>query len=191
MSRATFIRIYKELEEAAKEEGLSLFDLEQSLDEKSKKKMQLCRLMRNYIQHENDVTFVATTDAQEDFLKKLCIDLRRRGGVCKDQMISLTKRGVCTPDDTLYDIAGIMKKKNVQLIYVVNNNQVMGYVSKGMISDLFYSGITKTTKLKGNYCPLYPIKTLDENDPLPTERDLYFVTRGKNKKIVGVLGETL
>ena len=49
-----FIETYKELESLVREKYDSVRTYEETLQDEDSKKLQLCRIIRNYIQHKSD-----------------------------------------------------------------------------------------------------------------------------------------
>lgn len=183
-----FIQVYKELEDCVRKKGTDIYTIEKtSLSDREQRMLQLCRLKRNWIQHEdNSNEFENATETQVNFIKELTLNIKRQDGICKDYMKTLAKQGCCSSTDTIFLAAGILKKKNVSMIPIIDGNLFKGILTKELVSDLFADGITRNTKIKTNIIDT-DINYIDENDPVPENKEFYLVTRGKNKKIIGVL----
>lgn len=136
-----FISKYKEFESVVREEYSSVKEYEDSLNEDDSKKLQLCRLIRNYIQHNVDYkTFVAVTPAMHAFLSKQIYDIECKHSILKDMMLSPVKYGCFFDMKTpVIDIANTLKKKKQLIGVVVEDDKVVGFVSKNMISDILAS----------------------------------------------------
>lgn len=142
-----FISCYKELESLL---SVSVREYEDTLSESDSQKLRLCRQFRNYIQHNDDNTFLIVSEDMLSFLKKIVYQIKIRDGIAKEKMVSIKKYGCVLLTDTLSDIALLLKKKNLKEVPVFDDkNQYIGFISKEMISDYFALGsLTKATKLQ-------------------------------------------
>lgn len=85
-----FISAYKELEDVVGTAGMDgIYSFEQSLDQTLQKKMQLCRLTRNFLQHENDA-FIEPSAEMTEFVKKMTKEALARTQKAKDAMKRVT-----------------------------------------------------------------------------------------------------
>ena len=162
-----FISCYKELESLLQ---ISVREYEDTLSESESQKLRLCRQFRNFIQHNDDETFLVISDDMLSFLKNVIYQIKIRDGIAKDKMISIKKYGYALLSDTIFDCAATLCKKALPEIPVFDDKmQYFGFVSKEMISDYFASGsltkITKIQKYKDNL--LYPdIFIVSEETPM-------------------------
>ena len=85
----TFLEEYKKLETAIRNEtGSTVLDYENTMQQDLAEKIKVCRIMRNYAQHNADyVRFLAATADMCDFLRNMTKDVEkdrlRAGDKCK------------------------------------------------------------------------------------------------------------
>lgn len=81
-----FLEAYKGLENELKANGLVPLDFENKMSEGTdKERLKVCRIMRNYISH-NDVNFLCATLDQIKFIEGLSDKLRKAAHCVKDDM---------------------------------------------------------------------------------------------------------
>lgn len=86
---ADFMTEYKEMEQALSGMGQTVLDYEQTLPDSDKRKMQLCRLTRNYLAHE-PAGFAVPSEAMIAFVSGIAQKfLRQKAKVC-DVMTRVT-----------------------------------------------------------------------------------------------------
>ena len=83
-----FLRAYKELEAVCREKGITVYDMETELSEADNRKMQICRLVRNYLVHETG-KFVSPTSQMTAFLEKQV----KKNTVKKPKKVAVKKTG--------------------------------------------------------------------------------------------------
>jgi len=189
------IEKYKTLESLIREHyGQSVYEYEQTLEESEQKKMQLIRLQRNYIQHENDFdTFVAVSEKQLQFLDTLIKRIELEDGCAKDAMISVAKFGCCTTQDTINTAAKLLcTKKNGQVLIIDSiSNVAIGFLDYEKVVQIIAAGGKLSDKL------IKHTKAFDK-DFLLTSKDTQlkeleqmdcnkFVVCLQTKKAVGVI----
>ena len=187
-----FIALYKELESLVPE---NVFSFENTLTGPEQKKLQICRLSRNFLQHEdNHSGFIEATQEQIAFLEQLVYQLKTKDGICKDVMTSLAKYGCVCDTDTILKAAETLSKKKKHCIPVVAQDKTLkGFVAAEDIVQAIASGdYTKTAKLsKIKLKKLEDLKSnivlLEEKAPINMSADTIIVT--KNGKITGLIGE--
>lgn len=118
-----FLATYKELESLIDQNyGQSVFEYESALDGVLSKKLQLCRNIRNYVQHNEDgFVFVSVSDGMLEFLKGLCT--QERSYLSKnDQMLlkPFVKRKV---SDSVLSGAKLLISKDLQQIPVLDDDK--------------------------------------------------------------------
>lgn len=187
-----FIRTFKELET---ELGCSIRIHEEDAMEEDAKKLQVCRILRNYIQHEADYeNFIAISPGMQKYLSDYLMNVRRKKGIVKDFLETLTKYGSLSDQNTLLDAALLLKRKNKHTLPVIQLDKTNTYhvylISKDFVSDCFADGITKNTKL-AKLLPSIPEADVQYVMPdAPTsdirrQVDIVLVTNTKGK-IIGV-----
>ena len=161
-----FLNTYKELEQTiAAAEDLSkvewcvfqgalpageapVFFLENHMADSARQaKLRMCRLIRNYIQHNPDAEgFVIVSKPMVLFLNDLVSDISRVRLSAKDVMKRIT---LPTDTTTIAEAAEMLLKKKVPFLPVVDSDKVfLGVVSEHNIYEWFASGTTRKTLLK-------------------------------------------
>lgn len=80
-----FLDTFKALETELKAENTTVLDYENSLESTDQEKMKSCRIMRNYMAH-NDKTFLTASNEQIKFLNEQIMNVRRKSHTVKDEM---------------------------------------------------------------------------------------------------------
>ena len=80
-----FLDAFRALDTELKAEGSTVIDYENSLGTVDQEKMKVCRIMRNYMAH-NDTTFIVATNEQVKFLDAQLLELRKKAHTVKDEM---------------------------------------------------------------------------------------------------------
>ena len=122
-----FINQWKELERVSKLLGYNaIIDLEQGLlDQEDRKKMQLCRVTRNYLQHHSE-RFTEPTKEMYLWLKEFTAGLAKSLKSASDCLVRVTP----VPVKTKYaEVAGKLSEKRPQLPVVDTNNCVVGLLT--------------------------------------------------------------
>lgn len=80
-----FLDSFRALDTELKSDGSTVLDYENSLDTANLEKMKVCRIMRNYMAH-NDKTFINASNEQIKFLDEQVNNIRRKAHTVKDEM---------------------------------------------------------------------------------------------------------
>ncbi len=88
MANEKFLDAFRALDTELRLDGCSVLDYENSLDEMSRERLKVCRIMRNYMAH-NDTTFLTTTTDQIRFLENQTLNIRRKSHTVADEMMKL------------------------------------------------------------------------------------------------------
>lgn len=80
-----FLDTFSVLDSELKLENNTILEFENSLDSNSQEKLKVCRIMRNYMSH-NDVTFLSVTNEQIKFLNSLTLNIRKKSHIVSDEM---------------------------------------------------------------------------------------------------------
>lgn len=142
-----FIEKYKELEKLL---TVSVREYEDTLSEEDAQKMRICRLLRNYIQHNADYEkVISIAPGLQAYLDSVVDNLHKQNGILKEHMVSAAKYGFVSETDAVADAAAIMNKKKRKSNIVLNKNgEYLGILTKEIVSDCFGElNITKTTKI--------------------------------------------
>lgn len=120
-------------------------------DIKLKNKLYLCRIIRNYIQHNSDYKdFICITDGMLNFLDSVDVIVNSKLNTSENIMIPLKKICFKRIEDNVLDCIAIMNSKNYDFIPIIDdNNKILGVFSTGSIVNLISSeGIKKSLKFK-------------------------------------------
>ena len=92
-----FLEAYKRLENELRDEGISVLDYENSLEDKVvQEQLKLCRICRNYMAH-NDMKFIIATKNMISFLEKLAAKIRLQSQLVKNEMKKTKPAYIGTP----------------------------------------------------------------------------------------------
>ena len=80
-----FLDAFRALDAELKLDGTTVLDYENSLDSVNQEKLKVCRIMRNYMAH-NDKTFITASSEQVKFLNGLVDTIKRKAHTVKDEM---------------------------------------------------------------------------------------------------------
>lgn len=123
-----FLTSFKALESAIRQELApmsSVLDYENVLAEKKKntesEKLKLCRIVRNYLAH-NDTDFMVPSKDMIDFIDDLTVEILSSNGTAKDKMSTLAKYGSLSTSATLMDACTVLGKKKLSEIPVINDD---------------------------------------------------------------------
>jgi hypothetical protein len=160
-----FLDMYKELETELRCIGVSVLDYENGLpDSAEKEKLKVCRIIRNYLSHQ-DKRFVVATQEMVNFIGLLAISIRRKSHIVSDEM---SKQKTVKSNEYLKNVLPLLVKMcvpvvddNGKVIYLLDANDYIRMLNKGLkrielpkrLPKLNY--IDKDTKLDnlpiGNY----------------------------------------
>ncbi len=112
MANEKFLDAFRVLDTELKADGISVLDFENTLPAKEQDKLKVCRIMRNYMAH-NDTTFLTTTTTQVKFLEQQTSKIRKKARVVKDEMKRIKPVKVTVP---IKDIINILDKNPVAVI---------------------------------------------------------------------------
>ena len=85
MANEKFLDAFRALDTELKSDGSTVLDYENSLDTLGQERLKVCRIMRNYMAH-NDTTFLSTTNEQIKFLEDQVTEIRKKAHTVKDEM---------------------------------------------------------------------------------------------------------
>ena len=80
-----FLEAYKALEVELRLDNITVLDYENSLEGTDQEKLKVCRIMRNYMSH-NDTTFIQANNDQIKFINNLILEIRKKSHTVKDEM---------------------------------------------------------------------------------------------------------
>ena len=193
-----FIAAFKEYEKVIREVlNISIVDFENQQTETIKRQLQIIRLHRNYIQHEQDSTFLLITETQLEVLQRVVAEIRRSQGIVKDYMQTLRRYGVLYSSNSLREVSAMFAKTGRDQLPVIEEStgNFLGMFSAYTLIQMVAEGISMTARLipsgrsKAKPVPLKQVPTISADlamCELPDVRsDVFVVVRGK--KVIGVL----
>lgn len=80
-----FLNAFRSVDSELKLNNKTVLDFENELNGTDQEKMKVCRIMRNYIAH-NDAQFITPSIEQITFLNKMGTDIRNKSKTVKDTM---------------------------------------------------------------------------------------------------------
>ncbi len=159
-----FLNAYKDLESELRETGLTVLDYENGLKAGNLEKLKVCRIMRNYMSH-NDKTFLIASKDQVKFLNELALEIRKTFHTVKDEMKKL--RPIPNAKTPIKDVIVAVNKNgyavmtNKKDLYIVDKDILISELAKGNKKIIFparlpkYSYTTKTEKISCLHKGLY------------------------------------
>ena len=192
MTRSKFLENYKELEKTLALIGTDVLNYENIFtNSEDSNKLKLCRMTRNYLQHNNDQNFVEPTDKMIKFLENLNKSLLAKTETNGKKMVKTDKIKVDI-NDRLDEVLPILAKYKLLLVY--DKNAFKGiYKTSTYLNFALKNKITKTAKVSIFEKPgkVYVAKNAQYSISLDllANNPVVFVTEtGKEKEeILGVL----
>ena len=189
-----FLEKYKKLEAAIAEASMipgvkgspgSVYELEDMLEnEENKNRLRVCRIMRNYMQH-NAPEFVAITDGQLDFLDRMTETVTGRKRLVKDNMKRIQKP--LTINDSIQTGLEYLAKRSRDWMPVVDKDgYVQGIVTYKVLGTALAQGLTLRTKIvKAGLSKEY--ESVSPDDELSKiDKDIIYVVES-GKKLIGII----
>jgi predicted transcriptional regulator len=187
-----YIDLYRRFELAVKNKGFgSVKEYEESLTDSQLKqgKVRICRMIRNYIEHEN-ADFVEASDRMINFLEQTTIELDEQEIPVKKKMIAI--KNAIRDTDLIVVAADFMTKRKASLIPVFDKNDfAVGVLSGSDIIKYIASGdFTKAKKVSAVQSP-HRFGFINESTPMKQvwpmidgHKKVYLILND-SKKIVG------
>ncbi len=128
-----FLDSYRALDIELKSEGKTVLDYENTLESTELEKLKVCRIMRNYMSH-NDMTFLEATNEQIKFIDSQVDYLRSLSHTVKDEMkrIKLVKSTEWIKNIIpLVDKNKIIPIETSNGIFLVDSNYLIHQLSLG------------------------------------------------------------
>jgi len=190
-SAKEFMNSYVALERVLKEKGKSVADFENILKEKEAGKLKICRVMRNFMVHE-DSAFLQPSDKQVEFVNNLTYKLSDGEKPAFKAMMPLSK--ALTLESTIGDALTLCKKKSP-----LSSEKIVVFDKKGNVAGVFDSrtlvsailtgktvGIKSSTLLKNIEINLDKnVSKICKLTPVSEIKDVSLVTDGE--KILGYI----
>ena len=134
MANEKFLDAFRALDAELKDQGTTVLDYENSLtDSSDKEKLKVCRIMRNYMSH-NDTVFLSASNEQIKFLEAETEEVLKRAHLVKDEMKRVKTLKATTPIKDV--IAALDKFPVVPLetkagIYLVDKDILIHQLASG------------------------------------------------------------
>ncbi len=152
MSKKTdkFLELYRTYETVLREQGLDYKTREESSEEPLQGRLRICRQIRNYLTHNQDVGFLEVSDLQIKTLEQWIEKQKMESDILKKHCKTL-KSSSCNVQDKCEDTIRRMLKLNISEIPVMESNQLVGVISLKKIIQTYLDG---TKAIKVNKVPL-------------------------------------
>jgi len=188
-----FLTEYKTLESNIRSElGISVLDYENKLTEAGKtteaEKLKVCRIIRNYLSH-NDTDFIVPTKDMINFVYDLANKIASMNGTAKDRMLTLAKYGSVKRTDSIIDACAVMGKKQITEMPIINPDGTLYGIATS--TDIF-TAISSVPQPKK--CTIFKLllttnwETVDIDTPvksIPENKTLLVID--KKGKVKGVI----
>lgn len=149
-----FLSVYRELETILRNRGLNYKTLEEESDERMNNRLRICRVIRNYLVHIDDVGFLCVTDMQIDFLKEQIKEARKYGDSVDNNIIPVEKAAAFTSDKCSDTISKFIKYKTNKIL--VCEKRGLRIVGVSTIQD------TSKEMVKTKSAKMSSVKTTDD-----------------------------
>ena len=131
-----FLDAFKELETELRGLGMSVLDYENNLaDGTDKERLKLCRIIRNYLSHQ-DKKFVVASEEMIKFISDLALEIRRKGNVVSNELI---RQKTVKYTEYLKNVLPLIVKssvpvvdKNDQVVYIITTDEYLKWLNKGI-----------------------------------------------------------
>lgn len=173
-----FLDAFRALDSELKLENTTVLDFENSLDSNNQEKLKVCRIMRNYMSH-NDVTFLTATNEQIKFLTSLTLDIRKKSHIVSDEMKRIKPIKYTEPIKNI--ITQIVKFPIVPIetklgIYLVDTDILLKQLAKG----------NKKIEVPARLPKYKTVSKMDRIDSIAANTT-YIVLDDKTSKYIGIL----
>ena len=133
MANEKFLDAFRSLDTELKQDNVTVLDFENSLDNLNQERLKVCRIMRNYMAH-NDTDFLATTNEQIKFLDGLTESIKKKAHTAKDELKKVKPIKATTP---IKDIITQIDKYPIVVIetklglYLLNKDELIHQLAQG------------------------------------------------------------
>lgn len=187
-----YLEVYRRFESVLKADGkyFTVKDYEDALEsDKSKQnKLRMCRMIRNYIEHENQ-TFLEATDEMIDFLEKETISIDESETPVKKKMVSV--KNAIKDTDLIVVAADYMTKKKYDTIPIFDKTDFsVGVLTYESIVKYIASGDFSKAKKTSVIVAKHKFGFVKEDMPMKEVRkwlngEKVFLVLNESKKVVG------
>ena len=173
-----FLDTFSVLDSELKLENNTILEFENSLGSNSQEKLKVCRIMRNYMSH-NDVTFLSVTNEQIKFLNSLTLDIRKKSHIVSDEMKRI--KPIKSTELIKNIIMQIVKFPIVPIetklgIYLVDTDILFKQLAKG----------NKKIEVPARLPKYKTVSKIDRINSIVTNT-IYIVLDDKTSKYIGIL----
>ena len=128
-----FLDAFRALDSELKLNNTTVLDYENSLDTLEQERMKVCRIMRNYMAH-NDKSFITASNEQIKFLDNQVTEIRKKSHTVKDEMKRIKPLKATEPIKNV--LAQIVKYPIVPIetktgIYLVDKDTLLKQLAAG------------------------------------------------------------
>lgn len=162
-----FLKAYKELEQELGE--VSVYDYSLGLDKEAGDKLNLCRIIRNYLSHNAD-DFVKATKEMTEFTQSRAKAVRAMRTTVKDTLLKVKP---VEPGESLEVVARRLMR--TEALPVVEDGEYKGVYTDRSVREGVYKG----------KCTLIQINVVSPDSLLSEVKELSVVCKGK--KYMGVV----
>lgn len=120
---------------------------DQIMEPEKRNKLYICRIIRNYIQHNSDYKeFITITEGMITFLKEIYVQVLSNQIKNKDIMLSGKQFVVCKISDNIIDTLKKMDSKKQEYIPIFKDEKLIGFFSNKVIRQMLikYKNCEKT-----------------------------------------------
>lgn len=129
-----FLEAYRNLDTELKANSTTVLEYENTMpDGIDKEKLKICRLMRNYMSH-NDTDFISTTIKQINFVEKFTEEIRKSAHCVKDEMKKIKTVRYTEPIKniiTQIDKTAVVPVESKAGIYLVDKDILIHQLAQG------------------------------------------------------------
>ena len=187
-----YMDLYRRFEAAVRGRGFgSVKEYEESLtnDQSKQSQIRICRMIRNYIEHEN-ADFVEASDNMISFLEKETMELDENETPVKKKMITI--KSAIRDTDLIVIAADFLTKKKANVIPIFDKNDfAIGVLSNADIVKYIASGDFTKAKKVSVVQTAHKFGFINESMPMKQVRPLLeghkkvYLVLNDSKKVVG------
>ena len=188
-----YLESYRRMEAAIKASGKfgSVKEYEDSLEPNGElqNKVRMCRMMRNYMEHENMV-FLEATNQMIEFVEKIAIEFDEGNTPVKKKMISI--KNAIKDTDLIVVAADYMTKKKMDMIPIFDKTDFsIGVLTYENIVKCIAAGDYTKSKKVSTIVVKHKFGFINENTPMSQvapvieKHDKVYLVLNDKKSVVG------
>lgn len=114
-----------------------------------KNKLYLCRVTRNYIQHNTSYKdFVSINKGMIEFLDEMILFINSKLVNTKEVMIPLKRMPKALEEDKICSVLELMNKKKLTILPIVKDNTILRVIDIFSLNNYYIASRSKTKKIK-------------------------------------------